>query len=41
MSQHPWKHSIADVYANNYGGVVQDYLKFSVRAHENLQSLPL
>ena len=26
MSLHPWKHSVADVYANNYGIVVQDYL---------------
>jgi hypothetical protein len=27
---HPWKHSIADVYSNNYGSVVQDYLSLVV-----------
>ncbi len=31
MSQHPWKHSIVDVYANNYGNVVQDYLELVVQ----------
>ncbi|MBP5947600.1 MULTISPECIES: hypothetical protein [unclassified Pseudomonas] len=28
--QNPWKHSIADVYANNYGNVVQDFLSLVV-----------
>ncbi len=28
--QNPWKHSVADVCANNYGNVVQDYLSLVV-----------
>lgn len=28
--QHQWKHSVNDVYANNYGNVVQDYLELVV-----------
>ncbi|VVP24019.1 hypothetical protein PS876_03979 [Pseudomonas fluorescens] len=28
--QHPWKHSVIDVYANNYGSVMQDYLSLVV-----------
>jgi len=35
--QSPWKHSIADVYANNYGNVVQDYLSLVVEP--SLQAL--
>ncbi|SEC53872.1 hypothetical protein FIV41_25795 [Pseudomonas marginalis] len=37
MSPHPWKHSVVDVYANNYGNVVQDYLELVVRP--SLQAL--
>ena len=37
MSLHPWKHSIADVYANNYGIVVRDYLELIVEP--SLQTL--
>lgn len=37
MSLHPWKHSIADVYANNYGIVVQDYLELVIEP--SLQTL--
>ncbi|MGJ7513648.1 hypothetical protein ACSFE6_04840 [Pseudomonas baetica] len=28
--QHPWKHSVIDVYANNNGNVVQDFLSLVV-----------
>lgn len=28
--QHQWKHSVVDVYANNYGNVMQDYLSLVV-----------
>jgi len=34
---HPWKHSVADVYANNYGNVMQDY--FSLVVEPSLQAL--
>lgn len=35
--QHPWKYSVIDVYANNYGNVVQDYLSLVVKP--SLQAL--
>lgn len=35
--QHPWKHSVIDVYANNYGNVMQDYLSLVVEP--SLQAL--
>ena len=36
-SQHSWKHSIVDVYANNYGSVAQDFLELVVQP--SLQAL--
>lgn len=35
--QHPWKHSVTDVYANNYGNIIQDY--FSLVVEPSLQAL--